>query len=92
MGRDRRSLTFIDESRHGGRSQYFPSFTGPGSRSSSAFRRRAAYFPDSAAADDLHATILHVLGLDHSRVSFYNIAIERRLTDVHGHVIEEFLA
>jgi len=33
-----------------------------------------------------------VLGLDHSRVSFYNIAIERRLTDVHGHVIEEFLA
>jgi hypothetical protein len=41
---------------------------------------------------DLHATILHLLGLDHTRLSFYNNGIERRLTDVHGHVIEEVLA
>ncbi|MBI3874428.1 MAG: DUF1501 domain-containing protein [Verrucomicrobia bacterium] len=41
---------------------------------------------------DLHATILHLLGLDHERLSFYNNGIERRLTDVHGHVIEEILA
>ncbi|MFM8413786.1 MAG: DUF1501 domain-containing protein [Planctomycetota bacterium] len=41
---------------------------------------------------DLHATILHLLGLDHTRLSFYNNGIERRLTDVHGHVIEEILA
>jgi hypothetical protein len=40
---------------------------------------------------DLHATILHLLGLDHTRLSFYNNGIERRLTDVHGHVIEEVL-
>ncbi|NBW97559.1 MAG: DUF1501 domain-containing protein, partial [Planctomycetia bacterium] len=33
---------------------------------------------------DLHATILHLLGLDHTRLSFYNNGIERRLTDVHG--------
>ncbi len=41
---------------------------------------------------DLHATILHLLGLDHTRLSFYNNGIERRLTDVHGHVIEGILA
>ena len=41
---------------------------------------------------DLHATILHLLGLDHERLSFYHNGIERRLTDVHGHVIREVLA
>ena len=41
---------------------------------------------------DLHATILHLLGLDHTRLSFYNNGIERRLTDVHGHVITPVLA
>lgn len=40
---------------------------------------------------DLHATILHLLGLDHERLTFYNSGIERRLTDVHGHVIDEIL-
>ena len=37
---------------------------------------------------DLHATLLHLLGLDHERLSFYHNGIERRLTDVHGHVVE----
>ncbi|MFM9168469.1 MAG: DUF1501 domain-containing protein [Verrucomicrobiota bacterium] len=41
---------------------------------------------------DLHATILHLLGLDHERLSFYNNGVERRLTDVHGHVIKPILA
>lgn len=41
---------------------------------------------------DLHATLLHLLGLNHERLSFYNNGIERRLTDVHGHVIQEILA
>jgi hypothetical protein len=41
---------------------------------------------------DLHATILHLLGLNHERLSFYHNGIERRLTDVHGHVIEDVLA
>jgi hypothetical protein len=41
---------------------------------------------------DLHATILRVLGLDHERLTFYNNGIERRLTDVHGKVIEDVLA
>ncbi len=41
---------------------------------------------------DLHATMLHLLGLNHERLSFYNNGVERRLTDVHGHVIENIIA
>jgi hypothetical protein len=41
---------------------------------------------------DLHATILHLLGIDHERLSYYHNGIERRLTDVHGQVITEILA
>ncbi|MFN3148381.1 DUF1501 domain-containing protein [Bremerella sp.] len=40
---------------------------------------------------DFHATILHLLGLDHERLTFYHNGIERRLTDVHGHVIKDIL-
>jgi hypothetical protein len=40
---------------------------------------------------DLHATILRILGLDHERLTFYHNGIERRLTDVHGKVIEPVL-
>jgi hypothetical protein len=47
---------------------------------------------DVATIYDLHATLLHLLGLDHQRLSFYHNGIERRLTDVHGHVIEAVLA
>jgi hypothetical protein len=41
---------------------------------------------------DLHATILHILGLDHERLSFYHNGIERRLTDVHGTVVKDILS
>jgi len=41
---------------------------------------------------DFNATILHLLGLDHERLSFYNNGIERRLTNVHGHVVKDVLA
>jgi hypothetical protein len=41
---------------------------------------------------DLHATILWLLGLDHTRLTFYHNGLERRLTDVHGRVITEILA
>jgi hypothetical protein len=46
---------------------------------------------DVATVYDLHATILHLLGLDHKRLSFYHNGFERRLTDVHGRVIHEIL-
>lgn len=41
---------------------------------------------------DVHATILHLLGIDHEKLTFRHNGIDRRLTDVHGHVIEEILA
>ena len=40
---------------------------------------------------DFHATILHLLGLDHERLTYYHNGIERRLTDVHGTVIQDVL-
>jgi hypothetical protein len=40
---------------------------------------------------DLHATILHLLGIDHERLTFYHNGIERRLTDVHGRVVNDVL-
>ena len=45
-----------------------------------------------ATVYDLHATILHLLGINHERLSFYNNGIERRLTDVHGHVLQDILS
>lgn len=41
---------------------------------------------------DYHATVLHLLGLDHERLTFYHNGTQRRLTDVHGRVIREVLA
>jgi len=44
-----------------------------------------------ATVYDFHASILHLLGLDHERLSYYHNGIERRLTDVHGQVIHEIM-
>ncbi|REJ86756.1 MAG: DUF1501 domain-containing protein [Planctomycetota bacterium] len=41
---------------------------------------------------DIHATVLRLLGLDHEKLTVRHNGIDRRLTDVHGHVIEELLA
>jgi hypothetical protein len=41
---------------------------------------------------DLHATILHQLGLDHKQLTFRHDGRDFRLTDVHGHVVHEVLA
>jgi Protein of unknown function (DUF1501) len=40
---------------------------------------------------DLHATILHLLGIDHKKLSYRINGIDRRLTDVHGDVIREVI-
>ena len=40
---------------------------------------------------DVHATILHQLGIDHKRLTVRHNGIDRRLTDVHGHVIEDII-
>ncbi|HLJ10933.1 MAG TPA: DUF1501 domain-containing protein, partial [Planctomycetaceae bacterium] len=41
---------------------------------------------------DLHATILHLLGLDHERLTFRHAGRDYRLTDVYGTVVREILA
>jgi hypothetical protein len=51
---------------------------------------RAAEHPTTCY--DVHATVLHLLGIDHTRLTFRHNGIDRRLTDVHGHVIEEIVA
>ena len=40
---------------------------------------------------DLHATILHLLGIDHTKLTFKHNGIDRRLTDVHGTVIKKLV-
>jgi len=47
---------------------------------------------DVTTVYDLHATILHLLGLNHERLTYYHNGLERRLTDVHGKVLHEILA
>ncbi len=41
---------------------------------------------------DFHATLLHLLGIDHERLTFYHNGIQRRLTNVHGNVVRGLLA
>lgn len=41
---------------------------------------------------DIHATILHLLGIDHTKLTYRHNGIDRRLTDVHGHIIDAILA
>ncbi|MFO0904547.1 MAG: DUF1501 domain-containing protein [Pirellulales bacterium] len=41
---------------------------------------------------DFHATVLHLLGIDHERLTYYHNGIQRRLTNVHGHVIRDILS
>lgn len=47
---------------------------------------------DPVSVNDLHATILHLLGLDHERLTFFHNGRSYRLTDVAGKVIKPILA
>jgi hypothetical protein len=47
---------------------------------------------NAVAIHDVHATILHQLGLDHERLTFRHGGRDHRLTDVHGHVVNELLS
>ncbi|MDP6384754.1 MAG: DUF1501 domain-containing protein, partial [Planctomycetota bacterium] len=47
---------------------------------------------DVATVQDLYATVLHLMGLDHKRLTYYHNGIERRLTNVSGHVLNGLLA
>ncbi len=54
------------------------------------FGRRAAVHPTTVW--DFYATVLHLLGFDHQKLTWYHNGLDRRLTDVHGHVIADILA
>lgn len=54
------------------------------------FGRRAAV--DVATVYDFYATVLHLLGLNHEKLTYYHNGANRRLTDVHGHVLQKILA
>ena len=54
------------------------------------FGRRAAINPTTVW--DFYGTVLHLLGFDHERLSYYYNGFDRRLTDVHGGVVREVLA
>jgi hypothetical protein len=58
--------------------------------SSDEWSFRAAEHP--TCCYDVHATILHLPDIDHTQLTFRHNGIDRRLTDVHGHVIEEIVA
>jgi hypothetical protein len=47
---------------------------------------------DKVHMHDLHATILHLLGLDHEKLTYTYSGRPFRLTDVHGHVVKDILA
>lgn len=47
---------------------------------------------DATSTYDFHATVLHLLGIDHERLTVRHSGANRRLTDVHGHVIHELLS
>ena len=54
------------------------------------FGRRAAVVV--ATVYDFYATVLHLIGLNHEKLTYYHNGANRRLTDVHGHVINTILA
>jgi Protein of unknown function (DUF1501) len=47
---------------------------------------------EAAMVYDIHATVLHLLGLDHTRLTFRHNGVDRRLTDVHGNLLRKILA
>jgi hypothetical protein len=47
---------------------------------------------DNVHLHDLHATMLHLLGLDHTRLTYRYAGRDFRLTDIYGEVVQEILA
>ena len=84
LGRDHNGGTFVSW------------FAGAGVKPGTAFGQSDEWswkaVEDVTTGHDFHATLLHLLGLHHEKLSFYHNGINRRLTDVHGRVIQEICA
>ncbi len=69
---------------------------GAGIRAGAAFGESDPFGYETAVDEttgyDLHATLLHLMGIDHERLTFRHNGLDRRLTDVHGHVVDAILA
>jgi hypothetical protein len=69
---------------------------GPGVRGGAShgatdpFGRRAEV--DPVTVWDFYATVLHLLGFDHTRLTYYHNGLDRRLTDVHGQLLTSILS
>ncbi len=83
-----------------GRNHHARAFTcllaGAGVRGGTAYGATDEYGIDPVAdpchVHDYHATILHLLGVDHERLTYRYAGRDFRLTDVHGRVLDEVLA
>jgi len=53
------------------------------------FGRRAVGTPTTVW--DFYTTVLHLLGLDHERLTYYHNGLDRRLIDVHGNLIRDII-
>ena len=84
LGRDHNGGTFVSW------------FAGAGVKAGSAFGQSDEWswkaVEGVTTSHDFHATILHLLGIDHEQLTFRHSGIDRRLTDVHGRVVTEILA
>jgi hypothetical protein len=47
---------------------------------------------DKVHIHDLHATMLHLLGIDHTKLTYFHSGRNYRLTDVHGNIVKDILA
>ena len=61
-------------------------------RISANFRRGYAAVANTLNIHDIHATILHQIGLDHEKLIYRHGGRDWRLTDVHGRVVKEIIA
>lgn len=84
VGRDHNGGTFVSW------------FAGAGVKAGTAFGESDEWSwkaaRDATTTYDFHATVLHLLGIDHERLTVRHNGIDRRLTDVHGRVVREILA
>lgn len=50
------------------------------------------FTPGAVHIHDMNATMLHLLGIDHTKLTYRYQGRDFRLTDVHGHVVQDLLA
>jgi hypothetical protein len=91
---------YHEQADHAGREHHHQCFSswlaGGGMKPGVAFGQSDDYgvavAEDRVHVHDFHATILHLLGLDHERLTFRHAGRDYRLTDVHGEVVRKILA